>query len=322
MFCSLPSLTALLLTLAYCTAFVKAAYSLVDNYSGASLISGFNFFSEPDPTHGFVRYLNQNDAQSQGLLSVSGSSVYIGVDSKNKAPNGRASVRLESKKLYKKGLFILDLAHMPSSTCGTWPAFWTWGSGKTWPELGEIDIIEGVHTNTANTMVLHTADGCSISGTGLTGVVKTKNCYINAPGQSPNAGCAIESSSSSSFGTPFNAAGGGVYAMEWTSSGIKIWHWLRDAIPADVKSGNNPNPGGWGTPQGNFAGGCNFDTKFGDQKIVLDTTFCGDWAGNVWTSNPTCKSLAATCNDYVANNPGAFAESYWRVNYLKIFRQT
>lgn len=31
--------------------------------------------------------------------------------------------------------------------------------------------------------------------------------------------------------------------------------------------------------------------------------------------------LAASCNDYVNNNPSAFSESYWKINSLKIFRQ-
>ncbi|KAJ4294522.1 Para-hydroxybenzoate--polyprenyltransferase, mitochondrial precursor (PHB:polyprenyltransferase) [Kalmusia sp. IMI 367209] len=84
------------------------------------------------------RYLSQADAQSQGLYTVSGNNVILSVDSKNKAPTGRASVRLESKKLYNRGLFIMDVAHMPASTCGSWPSFWSWGSEKTWPTNGEI----------------------------------------------------------------------------------------------------------------------------------------------------------------------------------------
>lgn len=35
---------------------------------------------------------------------------------------GRPSVRLESKDAFTKGLFIIDLLHMPGGTCGVWPA--------------------------------------------------------------------------------------------------------------------------------------------------------------------------------------------------------
>ncbi|KAF2117723.1 putative endo-1,3(4)-beta-glucanase [Lophiotrema nucula] len=298
-----------------------AAYALVDNYSGSSLLSSFNFFTDRDPTNGHVKYLSQADAQNQGLVKIDGTSVYLGVDHTNKAPGGRPSVRLQSKKTYNRGLFILDLAHMPSSTCGTWPSFWTWGDSKLWPINGEIDIIEGVHTNNVNAMSLHTANGCTISGSSSLGRVVTKDCYVQATGQTSNAGCGIESSSGTSFGTPFNSAGGGVYAMEWTSSAIRMWYWPRASVPADLSS-PSPNPANWGNPQANFAGGsCDYNNHFIDHRIIVDTTFCGDWAGATWASNPSCTALSNSCTDYVANNPAAFAESYWKINSLKVFRQ-
>ena len=49
----------------------------------------------------------------------------MGVDSTNSlddAAAGRDSVRLTSNSVYDHALVILDLAHMPSSACGTWPA--------------------------------------------------------------------------------------------------------------------------------------------------------------------------------------------------------
>lgn len=67
-------------------------------------------------------YLTRADAESQGLYTVTNNGVVLAVDSKNKAPNGRPSMRLESKRLYNHGLFILDVAHMPASTCGAWIA--------------------------------------------------------------------------------------------------------------------------------------------------------------------------------------------------------
>ncbi|KAF1976131.1 putative endo-1,3(4)-beta-glucanase [Bimuria novae-zelandiae CBS 107.79] len=300
---------------------VTAAYTLQDHCIGASFQNCFNFYSGDDPTHGFVKYVNQTDALSQGLYNVTGNNVFLNVDSKNRTPNGRPSLRLESKKLYNKGLFILDVLHMPSSTCGSWPAFWTYGTQNTWPTDGEIDIIEGIHDGTRNSMSLHTSSGCSITGTGSKGTVKTKNCYINAAGQISNVGCAIDDPSASSLGTPLNKAWGGIYAMQWTSSGIKMWFWPRDAIPYNL-FGNSPEPNTWGTPTASFTGsGCDFNKHFVNHRIVFDTTFCGDSGNAVWASNPTCSKKAATCNDYVANNPSAFGDSYWRINYLKVFKE-
>lgn len=35
---------------------------------------------------------------------------------------GRESVRISTKKTFTHGLFIADIAHMPGTICGTWPA--------------------------------------------------------------------------------------------------------------------------------------------------------------------------------------------------------
>lgn len=68
--------------------------------------------------------MDQATAQSAGLISAdANNSVYIGVDHTNVASgSGRQSVRLTSINTYTHGLIILDLAHMPGSVCGSWPA--------------------------------------------------------------------------------------------------------------------------------------------------------------------------------------------------------
>ncbi len=57
-----------------------------------------------------------------------------------------------------------------------------------------------------------------------------------------------------------------------------------------------------------------------EPQQVFDTTFCGDWAGAVWSSSPTCSGLASTCQDYVQNNPSAFANAYWLINSLQVYQ--
>lgn len=186
---------------------------------------------------------------------------------------------------------------------------------------GEIDIIEGVNSQTSNSMTLHTKPGCSINSQGkFTGQVKTPNCDINAPGQGMNVGCGISAADSTTYGDGFNNAGGGVYATEWTAEAITIHHWQRSAIPADVQSGN-PDPATWGPPLAVFSG-CNFPQVIRNQSIIFDTTFCGQWAGqqSVWESDAVCSKKAATCNDYVKNNPADFAQAFWQVNSVKIYQ--
>lgn len=297
-----------------------AAYALQDDYAGSAFAGMFDFFTDDDPTHGYVNYISQSEAQNSGLYQLQNGAVYMGVDSSNTASGrGRNSIRISSKKSYNHGLFIIDLAHMPAGACGTWPAFWL--LGPDWPNNGEVDIIEGVNTQSVNNMALHTDAGCSITHTGqFSGELETSNCDVNAAGQGNNVGCSIRSGDSNSFGNGFNSNGGGVYATEWTSQAINIWFFPRNAIPSDLANGT-PDPSGWGQPSGQFTGACNIDDKFKDQKMIFDVTFCGDWAGSVWSTDTTCAPKASTCQSYVQNNPAAFKDTYWLVNSLKVYSQ-
>lgn len=45
-----------------------ASYSLVDNFEGSTFFSNFDFFTGEDPTHGFVKYVGEKEAQSAGLI--------------------------------------------------------------------------------------------------------------------------------------------------------------------------------------------------------------------------------------------------------------
>ncbi|TKA77836.1 hypothetical protein B0A49_01444 [Cryomyces minteri] len=281
-----------------------AAYVLEDDYSPANFFSMFTFFTAADPTAGFVSYVNQATAQSSGLINSTATSVYMGVDHTNVTPNGRPSVRLTSTKSYNSGLIILDLNHMPGGICGTWPAFWTFG--PNWPNSGEIDIIEGVNSGTTNAMTLHVADNCTITNNNaFSGSISTTNCSVTAVGQAANVGCGITTTDTLTYGTGFNANGGGVYATEWTGTFISVYFFPRGSIPADITNGN-PVPSGWGRPVAQFQGNCDIASKFVNQQIVFDTTFCGSWAERglcrcslkLFIDNLICRSLYHHFEDY------------------------
>jgi hypothetical protein len=310
----------------FLSASISLGLTLTDNFQGSTFFNNFNFFTGGDPTHGYVHYVNQSVAQSEGLIKASdGSPVYIGCDHTNVASgSGRDSVRLESKKTWNSGLILIDLTHMPTG-CGTWPAFWT--VGPNWPNGGEIDIIEGVDVQTAVLTTLHTSNGCDMGseptsdftghwGTGSQGN-PADNCYISAGDQYSNQGCSIIGASNS-YGAPFNSANGGVFATYWVpSNGISMWYWTRNAIPADIKSGN-PNPSGWGKPYAFFMFGSNCPSShFSNNQIVFDLTFCGDWDGSAFSGDCPGKG---SCNSYVQNNPSAFAQAYWDVNYVQVWQ--
>ncbi|KAF2254883.1 glycoside hydrolase family 16 protein [Trematosphaeria pertusa] len=293
-----------------------AAYGLIDSYDASNWLSKFDVQAIADPTHGFVTYVNQQQAQQQGLIKTQNNQVYMGVDTTSVLnPNGagRNSVRLQSKTAYRHGLIIADFAHVPGSNCGSWPAFWM--VGPNWPNQGELDILEGVNLNTYNQVTLHTSPGCvpSVGSGGQSGhPVGNADCGANGG----FTGCGVESNSATSYGTAFNANGGGVYAALWTSSAIKVWYFAARDVPANIRNGN-PDPNSWGQPIANYAG-CDFDSKFGNMNIIFDITFCGDWAGQVWGSS-SCASANPSCNAYVASQPQSFGDSYWLVNSLKVY---
>lgn len=364
--------------LAASSAQAASTYRLVDTFNSTNFFSEFDFFTQPDPTHGFVNYVDAAAASRDGLAGYSQGGVYLGVDHTNTTTTGRSSVRVTSKKAYTKGLFIADIAHMPagamgSNSCGLWPAFWMFG--PNWPNSGEIDIIEGVNTQASNAVTLHTGAGCSVSNAGS--APGTKLVSSNCQG---NEGCSQQTSASSSYGADFNAAGGGVYVLEWTDTSIKVWFFPRNSTmaaqlsaPSSTLSPPTPNsiryssprfrnssdsatpdPSTFGSPLAAFAGTssssssslssttisrrnstpnkrnnkrdnsttCPIDSHFANHNLVFDTTFCGDWAGAVWAQDQTCSALASTCQDYVGQNPEAFAEAYWLVKGIRVFQVT
>lgn len=87
--------------------------------------------------------------------------------------------------------------------------------GMNWPNGGEIDIFEGVNMMTTNQMALHTQSGCSLSSTAtMTGKAGTTDC-------SSGTGCTVDETQANSYGSSFNSAGGGVWAMQLETSGIR-----------------------------------------------------------------------------------------------------
>jgi hypothetical protein len=141
-------------------------------------------------------------------------------------------------------------------------------NGPNWPYNGEIDIIEGINNQTKNQFTIHSAEGCNVTVDPKYGQLGTSGSNSDCGIGGGYNGCTVFASTSKSFGTGFNNAGGGIFTMHWTSTAIKIWLFSKSAsIPNDITSGGTPNPNGWGTPQASFTG-CAFDQYFNDLSIV------------------------------------------------------
>lgn len=108
----------------------------------------------------------------------------------------------------------------------------------------------------------------------------SQGCRFSEQDCSADVGCSQTAGGEASYGSGFNANGGGVYALEWTSDHINIWFWPNGTQPSDLS--DSPDPAGWDTPTASFNGGqpattCDIDSYFRDQSIIFDTTFCGQF---------------------------------------------
>jgi hypothetical protein len=183
-----------------------------------------------------------------------------------------------------------------------------------WPNNGEIDIMEGANLVSQNAVTLHTSVNCTVAGDSRTqtGKLTSSNNCAYYPGY--NVGCSVQDARNTTYGVGFNAGGGGVYAMQWTSDYIRVWVFPRTAIPADIIN-KTPNPSLWGLPAANQQGSCVIDQHFQGHSIVLNNDLCGEYAGaaSVWnsTTSPSCavRTGYSTCNAYAAAVPGGFSNA-------------
>lgn len=257
----------------------SGSYKRVQQNRGSNFWSGGNwdFWSQSDPTHGQVAFASESLAKSQSLIGMKNGAAFMRASNKDIRGSNRPSVRFQSKKAYDSGLIIFDVVKMPVG-CATWPALWT-TKGDSWPTNGEIDVLEGTGYSSggkdANQMTVHLAQNSPLllnrrgggggkldkRGASFVGKLMSGASNCNQWGGGSNTGCAFFDSNSNgpSWGTNFNSAGGGVWAMQFgNDQGVKIWFWGRKSskLPNELSQANvSPeklDPTSWGTPMANF----------------------------------------------------------------------
>lgn len=317
-------------------------YKLLEVQEGKNFFSHYDFFDGPDSlgSAGYNMYVSESKATRLNIASVVNEKdtrtgkdedfVYMSSSPTKEGP--RDSVRLEGKTRFDRGLFILDVRHMPDGP-GIWPAFWMTDEAA-WPRNGEVDILEGVNGQTTAKTALHTSDKCDMyahvaeyAKTGdwewITGIPDTftglpdyntnkaaDNCWVMAPHQWANEGCTAVHDRNDTIGKPVNDYGGGVYALEWDPENQYMKSWvfspdlpqnLQDAVEtASLKDESQrvmPDPSSWGLPYAYFAvgdeTGCSAD-HFKNMRIVFNLAFCGNVAGNRFSRE--CPALAEEFN--------------------------
>lgn len=130
--------------------------------------------------------------------------------------------------------------------------------GPNWPTSGEIDIIEGVNNQGTDSITLHTSSGCNVNIDGSQSGAKLANANCNT--DNGNTGCGASTTLGQAYGDAFNSNGGGVYAMQWESSGVYVWFWPHGSVPSDVTAGA-PVTANWGLPVVAFNGASTCDIE-------------------------------------------------------------
>ncbi|KAG0703028.1 glycoside hydrolase family 16 protein [Suillus ampliporus] len=318
-------------------ALAGAVYTLNERIVGEDFYSSFNFEAIPDPTNGRVTYVDQATAQMLNLTYATSNTFIMRADDTTVLTSsgpGRNSVRIRSNNQYTQHVVVyviphryltdswfsisFDMQHMPEG-CGTWPAVWETNESN-WPAGGEVDIVEGVNNVEPNQSTLHTSPNCSMpASTTQLGTTVGTNCDTAANG---NAGCGVQLTEDyNSFGPGFNSIDGGWYAMERTNDYINVWFWERydKFAPFDATTGAwIIDTSLWGTPAANFPNtDCDLASHFDANNIIINLTFCGDWAGN--SAVYSASGCPSDCVSYVDNNPTAFTNAYFEFSSINVY---
>ncbi|KAF8587682.1 glycoside hydrolase family 16 protein [Ramaria rubella] len=298
----------------------RGQYQLTREYSGSSFFDRWQFYNNFDNlTNGDAIFVSQQVASSAQLAFVnSAGNAIIKVDNTTTVPfnQKRNTVRIASTDLYGVGsLWVADMTHVPFG-CSVWPAWWS--QAPNWPQGGEIDTFEGVNQVTHNQITLHTEPGCELdqSAATFTGTVNSTDCSSSA---NSNQGCIITDPDTQSYGAAFAQAGGGVYVTEFAEKGISVWFFPRASVPASLQNDNGTvDTSTLGTPVANYSSkGCNTDTFFEPQNLIIDITLCGDFAGDPTIFAQTC---SGTCyNDFVIGPPSTYDNAYFEIKSIKTF---
>ncbi|PCH39741.1 glycoside hydrolase family 16 protein [Wolfiporia cocos MD-104 SS10] len=296
-------------------------YTLHQNNVGSSFLSNFAWQNITDPTNGRVEYVDKATALQENLTYASDDTFIMRADyttTLSADGPGRKSNRIMSTARYNTHVAVFDIRHMPQG-CATWPAIWETNPNEG-TSGGEVDILEGVNDVEPDSVTLHTTGTCTMpSSRNQLGTSLSDNCSSSDTIEDGNNGCAVDAPYTSSYGPTFNNYGGGYYALERTAEYIRVWFWSRNdtGVPSEVSSGSSDiNTSEWGTPIAFFPDtDCDFSKEFTSHNIIIDLTFCGNWAGAAFSS----AGCSGNCTDYVNNNPSAFENAYWDFAAARIY---
>ena len=92
------------------------AYTLELLMQGDTFFGAFDFEAAPDPTHGYIDYVNQSECERAGIINVTAKQVRMAVDNRKVQQEPRKSVRLASKVPARLQRKAATRSHAPTDT--------------------------------------------------------------------------------------------------------------------------------------------------------------------------------------------------------------
>ena len=230
---------------------------------------------------------------------------------------------------------------------------WMLGGG-VWPNTGELDILEGVNQNPTNQLSAHTSSGCAISGAHSMAAMGSSNC--DAAG---DVGCWFGAHRTTSYrfqhstlleavcmqfsGQKVGSASGSFNAgrSRPTSTTIiqiqlrgacqwpcKQFFYSPSALPPKLQAEayiltihlEGLLEHATLTSILSTCASCSTLTFVVRGRMAYGAAPDGMYLVPVLNkTDRRSAAKAATCGDWVANNPAAFQNAYFHINYLKVF---
>ena len=185
-----------------------------------------------------------------------------------------------------------------------------------------------LHTGPDANCVLVPNPPTTSGGVPYTGYVLSTECDSS---HGNDVGYAFLDTTNTSFGQGFNMVGGGVFAHLWNSSGIQMWHFVRDSIPKNIQKGR-PDPSSWPPPVAFWSSqGCDFPSNLYDHHLVINTAVGGGWT-SIDYPNSGCP---ANCSEQITIGKNFLSvflffsahravlierpDAKWVINYIAVY---
>lgn len=338
-----PSTTSPEPTLAPASA--ASPYKKVWAAQGPSFFEQFEF-KWRDNNHGSPEYLLQAEAEAAGVVEAHRTHAILRAGKASpRFEFKRETAKIATKETWNHFLATMQYSHVPFG-CGVWPAFFTLAPDYPWPQGGEMDILEYVNADFSKSS-LHTAKGCKLSSEAVqrVGAFPDRNDmdYDCETGYPDLLGCAPNKWMKTGKDWALNP---GVVAMEWTADFVKIFYIPDNEIPEDLRS-ETPRPEQWERWLFSYyplkESGCQ-PNVIQPQQMVLQISFCGDWASKVWDADKECKAMISgcravdplaeyapeedCCTQFIWDAQGEHStdeylqdRAFFNISYLKVFQQ-